>query len=122
MKVSSTPASRGAGLGAERGRQDAHGHERKLVAGHQERYAAVQALRAEGCFVREIARRLGLARGTAAKFAGAASIEELLVKATSRPSILDPFKPYLGQRWNQGITSAAALHEEIRAAAGQAAS
>ena len=48
-------------------------------------------------------------------FAHAASIDELLVKATSRPSILDPFKPYLGQRWNDGITNAAALHEEIRA-------
>jgi transposase len=97
------------------GFRDVHGHERRLVARHRERYAAVQALRAEGCPVREIARRLGLARGTAAKFAGAASIDELLVKATRRPSILDPFKPYLGERWNDGITSAAALHEEIRA-------
>ena len=65
--------------------------------------------------IREIARRLGLARNTVLKFAQAASIDELLVKATSRPSVLDPFKPYLGQRWNDGITSAAALHEEIRA-------
>ena len=97
------------------GFRDVHGHDRRLVARHRDRYAAVQALRAEGCPTREIARRLGLARGTAAKFAGAASIDELLVKATRRPSILDPFKPYLGQRWNQGITSAAALHEEIRA-------
>ena len=97
------------------GFRDVHGHERKLVARHQERYAAVQALRAGGCSVREIARRLGLARNTAWKFAHAASIDELLVKATSRPSILDPFKPYLNQRWNDGITSAAALHEEIRA-------
>jgi transposase len=94
---------------------DVHGHERKLLTRHRERYAAVQALRAGGCSTREIARRLGLARGTAATFAGAASIDELLVKATGRPSILDPFKPYLGQRWNDGITSAAALHEEIRA-------
>jgi transposase len=97
------------------GLRDVHGHDRKLVTRHRERYAAVQALRAEGCSTREIARRLRLARGTAAKFAGAASIDELLVKATRRPSILDPFKPYLGQRWNQGITSAATLHEEIRA-------
>jgi transposase len=92
-----------------------HGHDRKLIARHRERYAAVQALRAEGCPVREIARHLGLARGTAAKFASAASIDELLVKATRRPSILDPFKPYLGQRWNDGITSATALHQEIQA-------
>jgi len=97
------------------GFRDVHGQDRRLVARHRERYAAVQALRAQDCSVREIARRLGLARGTAAKFANAASIDELLVKATSRPSILDPFKPYLNQRWNQGITSAAALHEEIRA-------
>jgi hypothetical protein len=97
------------------GFRDIHGHERRLVARHRERYAAVQALRAGGCSVREIARRLGLARGTAAKFANAASIDELLVKATRRPGILDPFKPYLSQRWNAGVTSAAALHAEIRA-------
>lgn len=97
------------------GFRDQHGRERRLVARHRERYAAVQALRAEDCSSREIARRLGLARNTALKFAQAASIDELLVKATSRPSILDPFKPYLNQRWNQGITSAAARHEEIRA-------
>jgi hypothetical protein len=97
------------------GFRDAHGHERRLVARHRERYAAVQALLAEGCSAREAARRLGIARGTAAKFASAASIDELLVKATRRPGILDEFKPYLGQRWNDGITSAAALHEEIRA-------
>ena len=97
------------------GFRDVHGQERRLVARHRDRYAAVQALRAEGCSVREIARRLALARGTAAKFANAASIDELLVKATSRPTILDPFKPYLNQRWNDGVTSATALHAEIRA-------
>jgi transposase len=86
-----------------------------LVARNRERYAAVQALRAEGCSIREIARRLELSRNTVLKFANAAGIDELLVKATSRPGILDPFKPYLNQRWNDGITSAAALHEEIRA-------
>ena len=97
------------------GFRDVHGHERKLVARHRERYAAVQALRAQNCSIREIARRLELSRNTVLKFANAAGIDELLVKATSRPGILDPFKPYLGQRWNDGITSAAALHEEIRA-------
>jgi transposase len=97
------------------GFRDQHGHERRLVARHRERYAAVQALRAEGCSIREIARRLGLARNTVLKFAQAAGIDELPVKATTRPSILDPFKPCLNQRQNQGITSAAALHEEIRA-------
>jgi transposase len=112
------PAAGAPGLAAPAtpdGFRDVHGHQRRLVARHRERYAAVQALLAEGCSAREIARRLGLARGTAATFAGAASIEELLVKATSRPSILDPFKPYINQRWNDGVTSAAALHAELRA-------
>jgi transposase len=109
------PAPAAGAAGEPDGFRDIHGNERRLVARHRERYAAVQALRAEGCSAREIARRLGLARNTAWKFANAASIDELLVKATRRPSILDPFKPYLGQRWNDGVTSAAALHEEIRA-------
>ncbi len=97
------------------GFRDVDGRDRRVAARHHERYAAVQALRADGCSVAEIARRLKLGRNTARKFAHAASIDELLVHATSRPSILDPFKPYLGQRWNQGITCAATLHEEIRA-------
>ena len=90
------------------GFRDAHGHEGKLAARHRERYAAVQALRAGGCPIREIARRLELNRNTVLKSANAASIDEPLVKATSRPGILDPFKSYLGQRRNDGITSAAA--------------
>ena len=97
------------------GFRDSRGQQRRLVARHRERYAAVQALRAEGCSIREIARRLDLARNTVLKFASAASIDELLVKATTRPSVLDPFKACLGQRWNDGCTSATALHEEIRA-------
>jgi hypothetical protein len=75
----------------------------------------VQALLAEGLPVREIGRRLGLDRKTAGKFAGAASIEELLVKATIWASILNPFKPYINQQWNDGITDAAVLHTELQA-------
>ena len=35
------------------------------------------------------------------RFARQPDPDILLVKATSRPAILDPYKPYLGQRWNQ---------------------
>jgi hypothetical protein len=97
------------------GFRDVHGHERRLAARHRDRYAAVQALRARGLLRPRVARRLELARGTAATFASAASIGEPLVKATSRPTIPDPFQPCPGQRQNDGITSAAALHAEIRA-------
>jgi len=48
------------------------------------------------------------------RFARAGSAGELLGKATSRESKLDQFKPYICQRWNEGLTDAAALHAELR--------
>jgi hypothetical protein len=63
---------------------------------------------------REAARILSLSRGTAHRFAAAASADELLVKATSRASKLDRYKPYLRQRWNEGITTATVLHAAPR--------
>ena len=61
-----------------------------------------------------ISRATGLDRQTVQRFARAGSIEELLVKATSRESKLDQFKPYLNQRWNEGVTDAVALHAELK--------
>jgi transposase len=97
------------------GSRDADGRPRRVVARHRERYAAVQGLLAKGCTIAGIAASLRISPATAARFAHADSIEELLVKATSRTSILDQYKPYLGQRWNDGIHTAAVLHQEIRA-------
>ena len=34
--------------------------------------------------------------------------------ALGKGSKLDPFKPYLHQRWNEGVTDAAVLHAELR--------
>jgi hypothetical protein len=34
--------------------------------------------------------------------------------AAGKESKLDPFKPYIHQRWNKGLTDAAALHAELR--------
>jgi len=96
------------------GFRDASGRPRRVVARHRERYAQVQALRAQGCTITEIAARLQLSPRTTARSARAGSIDELLVKATSRASILDQFKPCLGQRRNDGIHAAAVLHQEIR--------
>jgi hypothetical protein len=39
----------------------------------------------------------------------------LLVRATGRAGKLDPFKPWINRRWNEGLTNAAALHAEITA-------
>jgi transposase len=94
---------------------DAHGHERPLMDRTQERYDEVQALRASGMSLNAISRTLGLAFRTTRRFANATSVEELLVGACNRASVLDDFKPYLTRRWNEGRTNAAQLHAELQA-------
>ncbi|MDT0468456.1 transposase [Streptomyces gibsoniae] len=49
------------------------------------------------------------------RFARAQSLNELLVKATNRTSILDEHKPYLHQRWREGCHDIPQLHQELRA-------
>jgi transposase len=85
-----------------------------LSARIQERFADVQALRAEGKGIRAIARELRLDRKTARRLALARNAEELVAKATSRASLLDEHKPYLNQRWNSGCVNIAQLVREIR--------
>ena len=102
-------------VAAPEGLRDVCGRERRLVARTHDRHAAVHSLLAGGNSEREAARTLGLSRGTVHRFAVAASAEELLVKATSRPTKLDRYKPCLCQRWTDGITSAAALHAALQA-------
>ncbi|MEU1600102.1 hypothetical protein ABZ468_46895 [Streptomyces sp. NPDC005708] len=64
---------------------------------------------------RKPGRRLGLARGTVRRLAHASDPDELLVgRWTGRTSILDPYKPYLHQRYAEGCTVARRLFEEIR--------
>jgi len=40
-------------------------------------------------------------------------LEQLLAKSVDRSGLLDRYKPYLHQRWNEGVTDAAALTQEI---------
>ena len=93
---------------------DACGRERRLVARTRERYAEIRGRLDAGESLSAISRVTGLDRKTVQRFARAGSAGELLGKATSRESKLDEFKPYLHQRWNEGVTDAAALHAELQ--------
>jgi transposase len=93
---------------------DACGRERRLVARTRERYAEVRGRLDAGESLSAISRVTRLDRKTVQRFARAGSAGELLARATSRESRLDEFKPYLHQRWNEGVTDAAALHAELR--------
>jgi transposase len=93
---------------------DACGRERRLVARTRDRYAEIRGRLDAGESLSAISRVTGLDRKTVQRFARAGSADELLGKATSRESRLDQFKPYICQRWNQGVTDAAALHAELQ--------
>ena len=101
---------------------DVCGRERALVSRTLDRHAAVHELLQAGRSRREAAEILGLSRNTVNRFASAAGPAALLVKATGRESRLDPFKPWINRRWNEGLTSAAALHAEMTATQGWAGS
>jgi len=96
------------------GSLDACGRERRLVTRTRERYGEIRERLDAGQSLAAICRALDLDRKTVQRFARAASVDELLVNAMNRESKLDRFKPYLCQRWNEGITDAAALHAELQ--------
>jgi transposase len=100
------------------GLRDVLGRDRVLVARTLERHAAVHALPREGRSQREAADILGLDRKTIGRFAAEADPARSLAKAAGRAGKLDPFKPWINQRWNEGITNAAALHAEMTATQG----
>lgn len=70
----------------------------RRAANTHQRHAAVQALRAEGLAISATARWLDMNVRTARKYAHAATAEAMIgPNASSRPSVLAPFHPYLGR-------------------------
>jgi transposase len=89
--------------------------ESALAARTCQRYEQVQALRAQGKGIKPIMRETGLAKETVRRFYRAATADELLAKVRDgRPSLLDDYKPYLHQRWNEGCTNVRQLHAELK--------
>jgi len=82
----------------------------------RQRHEQVHALLAQGKGIKPTARELHLSRDTVRRYARARDVTELLAKALDgKPSPLDPFKPYLLQRWDAGQQTMTVLHAEITA-------
>lgn len=89
--------------------------EGRFTSRARDTHARVQAEAAHGHSLREIARRLHMTRKTVTKYARAATPESLFHSQwQNRATILDPFKPYLYQRWSEGCTQANRLYQEIK--------
>ena len=89
--------------------------ESALAVRTRQRYDLVQGLKAKGKGIKPIMRETGLAKDTVRRFYYAETAGELLAKVKDgRPSILDVHKPYLHQRWNDGVTNVIQLHAELK--------
>jgi transposase len=78
-------------------------------------HALVHEMIAQGAGFRQIARHLGWSHNTVSRYAHAATWQELLTAQKQRPSLLDPFKPYLIKRIDSGCLKASLLHREVTA-------
>jgi transposase len=87
--------------------QQARRRERRLA-----RYEQVCQLRQQGWTLSAIADQIGMDRTTVRKYVQAADFPERQPRAP-RASRLDPFKPYILQRWNAGCHIGAILLREI---------
>lgn len=78
------------------------------------RHAAIHALLEAGHTQRSIQRQLGMTWRTVQRFANAGAPEELFTgQWQNRTSVLDDYKTYPDERWNEGHTNAWKLWEEI---------
>jgi transposase len=77
------------------------------------RFTQVKELQKEGLSQREVARRLGLARGTINRYF---SLDHLPAKSSvpQSTSKVAPYLPYLQKRWDEGYRTGTALFQEIR--------
>jgi transposase len=77
------------------------------------RYEAVRALHQQAISAREIARRLHMSRQTVQKFLVAESFPERSTPPY-RGSILEPYKPYILDRWKAGCWNGSQLYLEVK--------
>ncbi len=82
---------------------------KKLLA----RYQKVKKLHSQGMSMLAICRALGMSRGAVRRYVHADAFPERR-RHPPQKSMLDPFKPYLAKRWEEGCHVAMQLWREIR--------
>jgi transposase len=87
-------------------------HRQQQRAKRLARYETVRQLRQQGVSQRTIARQLHIGPSTIRRYAHARTFPEIAQRRTA-PSILDPFKTYLTQRWTAGCHNGWQLWREI---------
>jgi transposase len=108
--ISSSPYQRPAGMSYDAFQKQVRRDKRSA------RYAHVRTLFEQGLSQRAIARKLKLSRTTVGKFVQAETYPEMHHSARGgRGSLLDPYKRYLLQRWQQGCRNSVQLYDEITA-------
>ena len=76
-------------------------------------YERARELHAQGWPIRTIGRELGLNRNTVRSYIRATSFPERQPRVRRQPGVLDPYIPYLIERWNAGCRNGTALWKEI---------
>ncbi|NTV64306.1 MAG: transposase [Oscillochloris sp.] len=78
------------------------------------RYDKVCSLHAQGWSLSAIAEHVGLHRDTVRAYLQAPSFPERAPRSV-QPSLLDPFKPYILERWNAGYHTGTVIARELKA-------
>ncbi len=78
-----------------------------------ERYQEVLTLHQQGRGVRAITRQVGISRNTVRRYLHAETFPEQGLRR-KRPSRLDPYLPYLRERWEARCQNAAQLYRELK--------
>ncbi len=92
---------------------DAETYSQASRANRYARYEAVRTLHQQGFSQRDIARRLKIGRATVRRFLRAESFPERSTP-TRKARLLDPHKPYLLKRWQEGCWNGTQLYYEIK--------
>jgi len=99
----------------ERWRERAEEAANEGIARRREKYDQARALHASGASVAQIARTVGASRMTIYKYLREGPPQRKRHSVHGKQRVLEPYEPYLLNRWSEGCRMATVLWREIRA-------